>query len=114
MYVFHSSPYYIYFILYSLLVSPEGSVEIDVGEVINRQVQINCTALGGPFNNFTWFREGIMISDGGDFQIMQSSSGGSILIVSNLLSGTLDEYTCSVENAAGQQNVSVNISGKYM
>ena len=79
---------------------------------MNRQVQLNCTALGGPFNMFTWFREGIMISDGGNFQIMESSSGGSMLIVSNLLSGTLDEYTCSVENAAGQQNVSVNISGK--
>lgn len=89
-------------------------MQIDVGDFINRQVDLNCSASGsGAGNMFTWFRDGIMISDGVDFQITNMEEGSS-LVISNLMSGVDDVFTCSVENPAGSGNTSVTINGKLI
>ena len=96
-----------------MTVSPEGSVELSRGPFVEEdtEVTINCTAQGGPGNNFTWFRGNTMISDGGDFSIVQTLPQMSRLTASNLISGSTVQFTCVVTNQAGEDNATETVQG---
>ena len=85
-------------------VSPEGSIEA-TPRVFNAErnatVNFTCTALGGPGNNFTWFR----ISDGA----VVASEPVFQIAVEDAFVGS--DYQCLVENEAGNDNAVVTLNG---
>ena len=85
-------------------VSPEGSIEATPG-VFNAErnmtVNFTCTALGGPGNNFTWFR----ISDGA----VVASEPVFQIAVEDAFVGS--DYQCLVENEAGNDTAVVTLNG---
>ena len=64
-------------------------------------VNFTCTALGGPGNNFTWFR----ISDGA----VVASEPVLQIAVENASVGS--DYQCLVENEAGNDTAVVTLNG---
>ena len=91
--------------LYISTVSPLGGVAVDptsINATQNSNAAFNCAALGGPMNTYTWRREdNTGVSSDSELTLIdiQASDGG--------------DYTCSVENPAGEDNVTVNLIGKF-
>ena len=85
-------------------VSPEDSVHV-TPEVINAErntiVEFTCSALGGPVNNFTWFR---MLDD----KVVASDPVLQV-VVEGALAGSV--YECLVENDAGSDSAAVTLNG---
>ena len=85
-------------------VSPEDSIEA-TSRVFNTErnmtVNFTCTALGGPGNNFTWFR----ISDGA----VVASEPVFQIAVEDAFIGS--DYQCLVENEAGNDTAVVTLNG---
>ena len=52
-----------------------------------------------------------MISNGGDFSIVQISPQMSRLTASNLISGSTVQFTCVVTNQAGEDNATETVQG---
>lgn len=81
------------------IVSPEGSVELSpVNETFSRDENVNfsCSALGGLGNIFQWVKDGL--------ELENETSGLLTLLAIDATSG--GEYTCTVNNAAGNESVS--------
>jgi len=85
-------------------VSPEGSVNA-TPQVINTErnttVEFNCSALGGPGNNFTWIRmsDGAVVTSGSLLQIaVEDAFDGS-------------DYQCLVVNEAGNDTAVITLNG---
>ena len=85
-------------------VSPEDSVHV-TPEVIHAErdtiVEFNCSALGGPANNFTWFR---MIDD----EVVGSDPVLQVGVEGAFAGGV---YECLVENDAGSDVAAVTLNG---
>ena len=81
-------------------VSPEDSVHV-TPEVIHAErdtiVEFNCSALGGPANNFTWFR---MLDD----EVVGSDPVLQVGVEGAFAGGV---YECLVENDAGMVRTSL-------
>ena len=86
-------------------VSPEGSVTV---EAVNRTLllydpnepaTLNCMASGGPNNTFMWYLDGKLIIETSNTLVLREVEGG--------------KYTCQVSNAAGRENTSVVLIGKF-
>ena len=96
--------YKVYLCPLHFTVSPEGSIEA-TPQVIsgerNTVVNFTCSALGGPGNNFTWFRisGGAVVASEPVLQIaVEDAFGGS-------------DYQCLVENEAGNDTTVVTLNG---
>ena len=63
----------------------------------------NCTAKGGPFNNFTWTykRSGNVVASGQQLTFNSRASKGG-------------DYQCLVVNLAGMEAVSVTLNGMIL
>ena len=85
-------------------VSPEDSVQV-TPEVIHAErdtiVEFNCSALGGPGNNFIWFR---MLDD----EVVGSNPVLQVGVEGAFAGGV---YECLVENDAGSDIAVVTLNG---
>ena len=86
-----------------MTISPEGSVEATpnvINSLTDTEVTYNCTAKGGPFNNFTWTyeRTGNVMASGQQLTFNSHASKGG-------------DYQCLVDNLAGMEAVSVTLNG---
>ena len=78
--------------------SPEGSVLVSpLDQMFDNgdNVTLNCTAQGGPNNEFRWSRNGSNLGSEDQLVLTQSDFGG--------------EYTCFVSNAAGEDNATTTV-----
>ena len=66
----------------------------------NQPATLNCMASGGPNNTYMWFLDGEL-----------SNETSSTLVLSEVEGG---HYTCQVNNAAGSENASIILTGKYI
>jgi membrane carboxypeptidase/penicillin-binding protein PbpC len=86
-------------------VSPKGSVTVEAVNMTllydpNEPAALNCMASGGPNNTFMWFLDGDLINETSNTLVFNEVEGG--------------EYTCQVSNAAGNENASITLIGKYI
>ena len=85
-------------------VSPFGSVTADPSEItipFNGKAVFNCSALGGPDNQFTWtyLNTGDIVSNESD------------LIIEMATLNNAGEYECTVSNSAGSESVTTDLNG---
>ena len=66
----------------------------------NEPAALNCMVSGGPNNTFMWYLDGELINETSNILALSEVEGG--------------EYTCQVSNAAGSENASIILTGKYM
>ena len=93
--------------IFSLIVSPKGSVETSPQEIDSARGQNQtfiCSAMGGPANVFSWVRvlDNVTVSQKADLMVLvDSASDGS-------------EYICTVMNAAGNDSAMVILRGEWL
>ena len=85
--------------------SPEGSVTVEAVNMTllydpNESTTLNCMASGGPNNTFMWYLDGELRNETSNTLVLSEVEGG--------------EYTCQVINAAGRENASITLTGKYI
>ena len=95
---------YIYIYIYLILVTPDGSVQVNPSSVIayyGDTVVLNCTSRGGPNNQYTWVIDYTVIG----------RSDQLTLELNNLRLFTY--YYCRVSNNAGSDTVyNIEVRGK--
>ena len=88
----------IIYILYSLTVSPRGSISPqNIITTLGDITTLNCSTLGGPSNSFQWERNGIPIEN------------DSVLTLEGINASHGGTYTCIISNAAGNDSVSTTL-----
>ena len=66
------------------------------------QLQLNCSAEGGPDLEYTWLLSGSLIPD----------ASNSTLVINNVNTTNGGEYTCIVTNDAGNDTESITVYSK--
>ena len=66
----------------------------------NETATLNCMASGGPNNTYIWFLDGELLNEASSTLVLNEVEGGN--------------YTCQVSNAAGRENASIILTGKYI
>uniref|UniRef100_A0A1X7T947 Ig-like domain-containing protein n=1 Tax=Amphimedon queenslandica TaxID=400682 RepID=A0A1X7T947_AMPQE len=92
-------------------VNPLGSVMISVSSATvsgGDNVTFTCTAGGGPGNTFSWLDSMNVLTDGGRFIIVESSS--STLTITDVIGADFGRYFCQVSNLAGSGTVFTSIT----
>ena len=77
---------------------------VDTPGVVGGNVTFTCTAIGIPLPNITWMDEDDTMLMGSNM-VINSTSIQSILTLSNLRDEDFDNYTCTVTNKFGSDNV---------
>ncbi len=90
-----------------------GKINVDLNPRVikGRPVIFNCPAMGIPFPNITWYKEGIPIREDGRIRFLAS---GRQLEVSFSQNKDSARYTCVATNVAGQakQAYDLKVYGK--
>ena len=77
---------------------------------------LNCTSTDSPATTVLWTKDGEVLSDDAEYQILRDGATATydtLLSVDSTPEELVGAYTCSVLNSAGQSNVaSVNIQGE--
>ena len=87
-------------------VSPEGSVSSSPSPVLVSQTHnttLNCSSSGGPDNMYQWFHEGSILP----------GETNPTLTLTNVMASNEGNYICRVSNAAGSENSTTAIIGKF-
>ena len=66
----------------------------------NEPATLNCMASGGPNNTYMWFLDGELLNEASSTLVLNEVEGG--------------KYACQVSNAAGRENASIILTGKYV
>ena len=91
-----------------VLVITQGPV--DVAQKIGKSVTFTCNATGEPLPDITWTRDigGVIMEQPGDIMITDITEGitrQSQLMLTNLLEGDFQNYTCNATNRFGSHSV---------
>ena len=95
--------------------SPFPSVDIQPQNATTEKGEspmFNCSANGGPNNQFRWFKNDTEIfSSDSKYDIRDEGNHLSILIINNIVGGEQGVYKCIVNNSAGDDMAMTRLDG---
>ena len=80
---------------------------------------LNCTSTGSPATTVIWRKDEMVLSSGGQYEMIQTLQDGvtatynNILVVSGTPSALLGVYSCSILNEIGTATRNITINGKF-
>ena len=95
--------------------SPFPSVDIQPQNATTEKGEspmFNCSANGGPNNQFQWFKNDTEIfSSDSKYEIKDEGNYLSILTINNIVGGEQGTYKCIVNNSAGDDMAMTRLDG---
>ena len=95
--------------------SPFPSVDIQPQNATTEKGEspmFNCSANGGPNNQFRWFKDDTEISSSDSkYDIRDEGNHLSILTINNIVGGEQGVYKCVVNNSAGDHMATTRLDG---
>ena len=79
---------------------------------------LNCTSMGSPATTVIWRKDEMVLSSGGQYEMIQTLQDGvtatynNILVVSGTPSALLGVYSCSILNEIGTATRNITINGE--